>query len=156
VETSSTTTTSNIVFNSRFRHGVDPKRRVQVPSKWRSEKGGDELTVVIWRRYAAGACLRVLPPLELEKIRQTINALPAGDPSKSALRHLIGANSEQVTLDSAGRLLLPERMAQEAGLNGDVEMVGLLDFFEIWNPERYTKVEVHHEMQAPDAFKQMD
>lgn len=130
---------------------------MQVPSKWRSEEGGDELTVVIWQQYGnVGACLRVLPPQELERVRQTISALPAGDPKKTALRYLIGSDSEQVTLDTAGRLLIPERMAQAAGLEGEVVMVGLLDYFELWNPDRYAKVRVFQEMMAQDAFKLMD
>jgi len=127
-----------------------------VPSKWRTEAGGDELTVVIWRQYSVGACLRVLPALELERVRQAITSLPAGDPKKTALRHLIGSDSEQVTLDSAGRLLLPERMAQDAGLEGEVVMVGLLDYFEVWSLDRYQKVRIFQEMQAQDAFKLMD
>ena len=49
-------------YNSRFLHGVDEKRRVQIPSKWLSNKAGLELTLVLWPRESAGACLRVLPP----------------------------------------------------------------------------------------------
>jgi len=155
-DTATTTKTAAKCYNSLYRHGLDPKRRLQVPSKWRTEAGGDELTVVIWRQYSVGACLRVLPALELERVRQAITSLPAGDPKKTALRHLIGSDSEQVTLDSAGRLLLPERMAQDAGLEGEVVMVGLLDYFEVWSLDRYQKVRIFQEMQAQDAFKLMD
>jgi len=155
-DTATTTKTAAKCYNSLYRHGLDPKRRLQVPSKWRTEAGGDELTVVIWHQYSVGACLRVLPALELERVRQAITSLPAGDPKKTALRHLIGSDSEQVTLDSAGRLLLPERMAQDAGLEGEVVMVGLLDYFEVWSLDRYQKVRIFQEMQAQDAFKLMD
>ena len=151
-----TTPTAATCYNSLYRHGLDPKRRRQVPSKWRSEKGGDELTVVIWRQYNVGACLRVLPPAEWARLRQTISSLPTGDPHKAALRHLVGSDSEQVVLDSAGRLLLPERMAQAAGLDGEVVMIGLLDYFEVWNPDRYQLVRAFQELQAQNAFKLMD
>ena len=155
-ETPQTTPTAATCYNSLYRHGLDPKRRLQLPSKWRSEAGGDVWTVVIWRQYNVGACLRVLPPSEWARVRQSISSLPAGDPKKTALRHLIGSDSEQVSLDTAGRLLLPERMAQEAGLDGEAVMVGLLDYFEIWNSERYQKVRIFQEMQAQEAFKLMD
>ena len=121
------------------------------------EKGGEVLTVVIWHQNPAiGSCLRVLPPLEWAKLRAQIGNMPTGDAKKSALRHLIGSDSEQVELDSAGRLLLPERMAQAAGVNGEAVMVGLLDYFEIWSPERYQRMRLYQEMQAPEAFKLMD
>lgn len=127
-----------------------------MPSKWRSEKGGDELTVVIWRQYNVGACLRILPAAEWSRLRQLISSLPSGDPKKTALRHLVGSDSEQVVLDSAGRLLLPERMAQAAGLDGEAVLVGLLDYFEVWHPDRYQQVRSFQEMQAQEAFKLMD
>jgi MraZ protein len=155
-DTAKTTPTAATCYNSLYRHGLDPKRRLQMPSKWRSEQGGDELTLVIWRQYSVGACLRVLPAAELARVRQAISSLPAGDPKKTALRHLIGADSEQVVLDSAGRILVPERMAEAAGLQGETVMVGLLDYFEIWNPDRYSRVRIFQEMQAEEAFKLMD
>jgi DNA-binding transcriptional regulator/RsmH inhibitor MraZ len=35
-------------YNSCYRHGVDEKRRVQIPAKWRPEEPGTELTVILW------------------------------------------------------------------------------------------------------------
>ena len=49
-------------YNSCYRHGVDEKRRVQIPAKWRPEADGVELTIILWPKHQAGACLRVLPP----------------------------------------------------------------------------------------------
>ena len=48
-------------------------------------------------------------------------------------------------MDKAGRICLPDEMARGAGIKNEVLLVGLLDRFEIWNPERYEKV------QAADA-----
>jgi hypothetical protein len=38
-------------------------------------------------------------------------------------------------LDKAGRICLPEGMARAAGIKDEAVLVGLLDRFEIWNPE---------------------
>ena len=126
-----------------------------MPAKWRAEDG-QELSLVIWRGHAAGICLRVLPPVEMQRLRQTLNNLPMGDPKKAVLKRLVGADSEQVTLDTAGRILLPERMAQEAGLDGETVMVGLLDYFEIWNPQRFDRVRTSDELLAQEAFQLLD
>ena len=134
---------------------MDAKRRIQVPSKWRA-KEAEELTVVIWRGHPAGICLRVLPPVELAKLRQTINNLLPGDAKRGILKRLIGADSEQVTLDSAGRLLLPERMVKEAGLETAAVLVGQLDYFEIWNPKLYERVRIADEVMAQEAFKEIE
>ena len=47
-------------------------------------------------------------------------------------------------------------MARGAGLTGEVILVGLLDRFEIWNPERYQKVKAADAVLAPEAFKLME
>ena len=56
-------------YNSSYRHGVDEKRRVSIPAKWRPEAEGTELTVILWPKHAAGVCLRVLPPEEMAKLK---------------------------------------------------------------------------------------
>ena len=55
-------TTEPKYYNSLYRHGVDEKRRVQIPAKWRPAKPGTELTLVLWPKAKEGPCLRVLPP----------------------------------------------------------------------------------------------
>ena len=43
-------------------------------------------------------------------------------------------------LDSVGRITIPDEMAEAADITKDAVLVGMLDRFEIWNPERYEQV----------------
>lgn len=128
------------VYNGCYRHGVDEKRRVQVPAKWRPSEGGVEFTVITWPKAAEGTCLRVLPPEGLAKLLQAIDEIPNSDPNKTVLKRVIGRNSEQVTLDKAGRLCLPEEKVRAAGITNQAVLIGLMDGFEIWSPDRDGKV----------------
>ena len=139
-------------YNSVYTHGVDEKRRVQIPAKWRPAEPGTQLTVILWPRSPAGACLRVLPPKQMAQLMRDIDVMPNGD-GKTTLKRLIGSDSEQVVLDKSGRICLPENMAREAALEDKAVFVGLLDRFEIWNPERYQKVKIADAMMAPEALK---
>jgi len=143
-------------YNSRFRHGVDEKRRVQIPAKWRPQKAAVELTLILWPREGVGACVRVLPPSQMAKLMQSIDAMPNSDPKKVVLKRIIGSDSAQASVDKAGRICLPDEMARGAGIKNDAVLVGLLDRFEIWNPERYEKVQAADAALAPDAFKLME
>lgn len=143
-------------YNSRFRHGVDEKRRVQIPAKWRPQKAEVELTLVLWPREDTGPCIRVLPPIQMSKLMRSIDDMPNSDPRKVVLKRIIGSGSAQAGLDKAGRICLPDEMAREAGLKDEVMLVGLLDRFEIWNPERYEKVQAADAALAPEAFKLME
>ena len=144
-----------IYFNSRYSHGIDEKRRLQIPAKWRPEQDGVEFTVIVWPKHQAGTCLRVLPPEKLEKLVAEIELMPNSDPRKDVLRRVVGGNSEQVTLDKAGRICLPESMAQAAGIKTEALLVGMFEVFEIWEPERYKHVEAADAVHQAKAFEMM-
>lgn len=143
-------------YNSRFRHGVDEKRRVQIPAKWLPKKAGLELTLVLWPTQTAGACIRVLPPAQMARLMQSIDEMPNSDPRKVVLKRIIGSGSAQASVDKNGRICLPDEMAREAGLKDEAVLVGLLDRFEIWNADRYEKVQAADAALAQEAFKLME
>lgn len=142
-----------IYYSSVYRHGVDEKRRVQIPAKWRPAKP-EILTLILWPKGTLPeACLLVLPPVEMRELMQKVKAMPFAEQKAQALRHLIGRKSDRVSLDKGGRICLPEGMARAAGIEREAMMVGLLDRFEIWNPERYLAAREVDDQLLPEAFK---
>jgi len=143
-------------YNSLYKHGVDEKRRLQIPAKWRPATENFEFTLIVWPKSKEGPCLRALPPEQMAKTLREIDAMPNSDPSKVVLKRFIGSESIQVALDKAGRICLPDGMAAAAGVKDEAMLVGLLDRFEIWNPERYEKVRASDAVMAQEAFKMME
>jgi transcriptional regulator MraZ len=143
-------------YSSLYKHGVDEKRRVQIPAKWRPAKAGTEFTLVLWPQHQAGICLRVLPPSQMAKMKADIDALPNTDSQKGFLKGFIGRESIQVILDKAGRICLPDEMARAAGIKDEAVFVGRLDSFEIWNPARHENHKAADAHRAPEAFKLME
>jgi MraZ protein len=145
-----------IYYNALYRHGVDGKRRVQIPSKWLPVEGQVEFTLILWPKSKEGPCLRVLPPAEMAELMASIDAMPNIDPQKTVLKRVIGSKSVQVAVDKGGRICLPDEMAKAAGIKDEVILVGLLDRFEIWNPDAYQRVQLADETLAHEAFKLME
>ena len=150
------TVESATYYNSLYQHGVDEKRRVQIPAKWRPTAPEVEFTLILWPKAKEGPCLRVLPPKEMAELMRDIDAMPNGDPNKVVLKRFIGSESVQVMVDKGGRICLPEPMAKAAGIKGEATLVGLLDRFEIWNPSRYEAVKASDAVMAPEAFRMME
>jgi MraZ protein len=144
------------IYNSCFRHGIDEKRRVQIPAKWRPEQEGTELTMIPWPNQDLGVCLRVLPPVQMAQLMADIEAMPKGDEKKIYLKRFIGSESAQVTLDKAGRICIPDEMARKANIKDEAVLSGMLDRFEIWNPVRFEKSKAAHATVADEAFKLME
>jgi len=143
-------------YNSCYLPGVDEKRRVQIPAKWRPPEAGVEFTLMLWPKSKEGPCLRGLPPKEMAELMCDIDAMPNSDPNKVVLKRFIGSESIQVGVDKAGRVCIPEKMARDAGITTEAVLVGLLDRFEIWNPERYERVKAADAVMAQEAFKLME
>jgi MraZ protein len=148
-------TNQRTYYNSSYRHGVDEKRRLQIPAKWRPTEAEVELTLILWPGSSAGACVRVLPPEQMANLMRDIDAMPNSDPKKLVLKRFIGSESVQAPLDKAGRICLPEGMAKAAGISGEAVLVGLLDRFEIWTPERFERVKAADASMADEAFRLM-
>ena len=126
-----------VCYRSVYHHGVDEKRRIQIPAKWRVSEA-EELTLLVWPKGTlTDACLMVLPPAEWEAWVQKLKVMPYSDAKAQALRHALGTRSDSVTLDKAGRICLPEAMAKAVAIEKEAVLVGLVNWFQIWNPERY-------------------
>jgi len=152
----STDSNEPIIYNSIYRHGVDEKRRVQIPAMWRPSSSAIELTLILWPKHTAGACLRVLPPKEMAELMRDINAMPNSDPNKGVLKRFIGAQSTQVTVDKVGRICIPEELAKPADIGDKAVLVGMLDRFEIWSPKRYEAATSADAVMSPQAFNMME
>ena len=143
-----------IYYHSHFRHGVDEKRRVQIPAKWRPSRPETELTLILLPNGdEPDACLLVLPPSEMQALAQKIHAMPFAEAKAKALRRQLGSKSASVTLDKGGRILIPDDMARKTGIENEAVLVGLVDRFEIWNPERYESASAVDVALLPEAFK---
>ena len=147
-------TVETTYYNSAYTHGVDEKRRVQIPAKWRPDTLV-EFTMILWPKSAHGMCLRVLPRPQMARLLREIEAMPNSDANKLTLKRFIGSESIQVSVDKGGRICLPEEMANAADIKDQAVFVGLLNQFEIWNPERYQKVKASDAIMAQEAFKMM-
>lgn len=141
-------------YTSCYRHLVDDKRRVQIPSKWRPKEEGVEYALILWPHLGQqDACLLVLPPRAYEDFYKRVTEQPFGDPKAEALRRILGEKCESVQLDKAGRICIPEWMAKAAQIGPEATMNGMFDRFQIWNPERYEATRSGVEALAPDALK---
>ena len=140
-------------YLAEYDHGVDDKRRVQVPAKWRPPEGeqdGFEIMLCQWQLPGQPPCLLALPPAACQEMDARIRALPFGDPEAEKLRRILSGISDVVTLDSAGRICLPQKLAEAAQIKTKAMLVGMWDRFQLWSPENYALVK---SADAADAAK---
>ncbi len=114
---------------------IDDKGRLKVPTAFRSlleSKYGRELFLT----SLTGEYVRVYPmPVWLEN-EQKLSGVPSTNPAK--LRYLDRVNyyGQVSELDTQGRVLIPVRLRDAATMSGDVDVLGLYNYLDVWNHDR--------------------
>jgi MraZ protein len=119
------------VFMGEFRHAIDGKNRITIPSQWRSDDDDEKEVELFLIPSSTANCLTVMPRAALDRVRAKADALPGAQ--RTAAYRRLGAQGRQVPLDKHGRLSLPEEFCRALKLTGDVTLSGVIDTFEIWN-----------------------
>jgi len=120
------------VFRGRYRHTIDAKGRVSIPSRYRDlikAAHGDALVIVPVR----GRPIDVYPLAEWERMEQRVNGRSNFDPDVRRLRERYLSWGEEVVLDPQGRIQVRQECRDRAGLGRDVVIMGMGPFFSIWD-----------------------
>ncbi len=144
-----------IVYNHYYEHGIDEKRRIMIPSQWRHKTDSEEFTMVLWKKEVTPddeLCLMMIPQGRMETVVNKLMNMPIGNPEAETLRMLLGYYSTQVEMDKTGRIIIPKDFADEAGLIDQGKLVGMVDMFAIWNPERLNRVKEKKREKAGEAY----
>jgi len=120
------------VFTGEYRHTVDDKGRVAVPSKFRAQL--DEGAVV--SRWLEN-CLAIHTRTGWEALAAKVAGLPITDAGSRLFQRFIFAGAFEAGLDRQGRVVIPGYLRQEAGLDEEAVIVGARDHAEIWAPARW-------------------
>ncbi len=123
------------VFKGTYRHRIDPKGRLPVPAAFRRQLLAQGATAVV--ATPLDQCIAVYPPSEWARLEGQLRAMPAFSRQVKALTRLLASRAQDLEFDVQGRILLSPNLRQAASLAGDVLVVGVLDRFEIWNPDSW-------------------
>lgn len=129
------------MLGGEYRHGLDPKNRVFIPSKLRDELGQTFIVVKDLREK----CLKIYSQAEWDRYIAPIK----NQERRLAERVLRFLNSSmaQVTPDSQGRILIPKDLVQYAEIERDVVVVGCYDYAEIWAEESYNRLKENENIE---------
>ncbi len=122
------------LYAGEFRHNLDAKQRLTIPAKWRFS--GDESNLYLAFPDPSG-CITVYPPKMVAELKEKLANVSMGDRrSQRAITRLLGA-ADSFTIDKNGRINLNSRLFEHAGVAKEVVLVGTVNKFHLWNPERY-------------------
>ena len=127
------------LFLSTYENKVDRKGRVSVPATFRSTLATNRQPTLL----IAFPSIRV-PAIEctgsdrMEEMQDRIESLEQFSEEYENLTQLF-ADAHPLSMDSEGRIVLPEKLKQHARITSDVAFVGLGAMFQLWDPAAYER-----------------
>ena len=117
---------------------LDAKGRVVMPTRYRerlAERSGGRMVVTVDR----DPCLLLYPLPDWEEIERKLMRLPSLNEAARRLQRLMVGHATDVELDGHGRLLLPPKLREFAGLVRDAVLIGQGNRFELWDEARWNE-----------------
>ena len=119
------------VLLGRHDYALDPKKRFTIPSEWRGVMG----SVVYVMPDRKERCLNLYPKAEMDVMLEKLRQKALLDPALNVVRRKLGAVSQQLSLDSQGRIRICDRLLQFANLTTTVAMVGSFQMIKLYDPK---------------------
>ena len=138
------------VLVGRFDHALDPKKRLTIPSEWRSALGRPEYIYVFPNPHEE--CLDLVPREEMETRLEELRKAAFFDPEMGKILQAIGESAQQLEFDVQGRIRIGDKLLKYAGLSGQVAMVGAINRAKLWNPEKLPPEEKVDTAKLRDAL----
>lgn len=117
----------------QYRHNIDAKGRLFIPAKFREELG-ETFYVTI----GLDGCLAVYSDAKWAELTAKFDALPIAQARR--MRALF-ANAAACDPDGQGRILIPAKLRDYAGLEKEVVINGVSKCVELWAPQRWAPIE---------------
>ncbi len=139
------------MFSGESIHTLDAKFRVFLPKRFQDSLGRDaegHLTAILTRGFER--CLFLFSEQGFEKVLARLETMPFGGAALRKMQRLFFSNTHTLQLDASGRLLLPEKLRQFAGIAREVVMIGVAERVEIWDRAEWGRFESENQDDYDD------
>lgn len=122
------------LLTGEFKNTLDDKGRVSLPARLRSELPGTILVLT----QGVDRCLWLFAPEQWKilsrKLMETTSPFQAR--SRLVQRRII-APAQEVEIDKAGRIPIPQSLREFAALSRDCIILGIDKYIELWDADQY-------------------
>jgi MraZ protein len=122
------------MFLGEYSHSVDDKGRLTVPSRFRAP-----LAEGCYVSRGFDRNLLIYTKSDFELLSAKASRLSLTNPDHRDLWRVFYGAAHEATPDAQGRIQVPPFLRDYAGLNGDVRLVGVGQFIEVWSAEAWAQ-----------------
>lgn len=120
------------MFSGTTNQSIDSKGRIILPSKFREELGD---TVYVTSGFEN--CVQILSAQQFDRLREQIRQLPAD--KALSLQYILISPATEVTVSSQGRVMIAQKLREDASLTKEIVVVGMDTRIEVWDKDNFEK-----------------
>lgn len=124
------------MFRGNHTAKIDDKGRLKIPNAFRSlieAEHGAELFVT----SLTGDEVRIYPMPIWIALEERLAQMPSTHPARLRFLDRVNYFGQAAEIDSQGRVVIPSRLRDSAGMDGEVDVLGHYDRLDVWNHERF-------------------
>ena len=114
---------------------IDDKGRLKIPNAFRAfvvDQHGSGLYVT----SLTGDSVLIYPMPVWLGLEERLRAMPSTHPARLKFLDRVNYFGQLSEFDGQGRVSLPPRLRSSAGMAGEVDVLGQVDYLEVWNHDR--------------------
>ena len=120
------------MFMGEYRHSIDEKGRLIVPAKLREQLGREFIAT-----KGLDKCLYLYPMDEWRHVEEQLRDKIMTDPASRGIVRFFLAGAIPCELDKQGRVLVPAKLREYAGIDREVVLAGMLTRLELWDEKNW-------------------
>jgi len=128
-------------FTGTYYYTLDPKGRIIIPSPLREVLFANYGSSKIYITNASfDKCLHIYPEVEWGLLEEKVKGKPMTDKALQYFMRRVFSAAVPCEMDKNGRVMVPYELRQNAGIENDIVIVGLMDRLELWDKQRWDDV----------------
>ncbi len=130
------------MFSGRYDHTIDEKGRVSIPARFREvlqRQNHDRLYITNFIEDSQ-RCLDLYPPAEWERVIGKFEERRSSDRASQLFETFYVGGAYEVPVDRQGRILIPPKLRDFAGLGHEVTFSAKHNRFQLWERARLGQI----------------
>mgnify|MGYP002850413902 CR=1 FL=1 len=120
-------------FTGEYINSLDQKHRLSIPVKFRKALDPvNDRTFVLTRGF--DSCLILYPVSEWNRVEEQLSRLSSIRGRHRNFVRSIVRHATYLQFDGQGRIAIPEHLIGYAGIEKEVNVIGMINKIEIWDP----------------------
>jgi MraZ protein len=138
------------VLRGSYPAKIDDKGRLKIPNAFRAVVE-DQHGAGLYLTSLSGDSVRIYPMAEWLAVEQRVSRMPSSHPARLKFLDRVNYFGQIGEFDVQGRVLIPARLREAAGVVGDVDVLGVFEYLEIWNHDRFVSKLLREPFTDDDA-----